>query len=165
MSLREYKKKRSFDKTKEPIAKVASSKSKDLFVIQKHQARKLHYDLRLEVNGKLKSWAVPKGISKSPAIKRLAIQTEDHPLAYAKFHGIIPKGEYGAGKMEIWDKGQFINLKKKALSSCIREGRCEFLLKGKKAKGGFALIRTKDKNWLLIKMNDKKLNERVKKDA
>ena len=163
MSLREYKKKRIFDKTKEPKPVSASSKAKNLFVIQKHRARSLHYDFRIEVGKSLKSWAVPKGLSKSTRDKRLAVQTEDHPLAYAKFEGKIPKGEYGAGTVQTWDIGKYQNLKNRSLRTCLKEGRVELWLEGKRFCGGYALVRMRDKNWLLIKMNDKKIMER--KDA
>ncbi len=122
-----------------------------IFVVHEHHARHLHYDLRLEMEGVLKSWAVPKGPSMNPEDKRLAVMVDDHDLEYADFEGIIPEGQYGAGKVIIWDKGEF-NLIKGSISS----GNIEFELKGKKLKGMFALIRMKkgDNNWLLIKMKD-----------
>jgi bifunctional non-homologous end joining protein LigD len=122
-----------------------------IFVVHEHHARHLHYDLRLEMEGVLKSWAVPKGPSMNPEDKRLAVMVDDHDLEYADFEGTIPEGQYGAGKVIIWDKGEF-NLIKGSISS----GNIEFELKGKKLKGMFALIRMKkgDNNWLLIKMKD-----------
>lgn len=122
-----------------------------IFVVHEHHARHLHYDLRLEMDGVLKSWAVPKGPSINPRYKRLAVMVDDHSLEYADFEGTIPEGQYGAGKVVIWDKGEFSLLK-----GGIKEGNLEFELKGKRLKGRFALIKIKksDKNWLLIKMKD-----------
>ena len=116
-----------------------------IFVIQKHAARRLHYDLRLEMDGVLKSWAVPKKPPKTPGIKRLAVQVEDHPIEYANFEGIIPEGHYGAGKVEIWDKGSYV-LKEKTNDKIV------FKLNGEKLKGTYVLLRFKgDKNWLFFK--------------
>jgi len=151
-NLKEYTKKRDFNKTKEPKANIKSSVFKSepasIFVIQKHQATHLHYDFRLEMNNKLKSWAIPKGIPIKQGEKRLAIQVEDHPIEYANFKGTIPKGEYGAGIVEIWDKGTY-----KIINQTNNE--LTINLNGKKAKGNYALIKTnfaKNKNsWLLIK--------------
>jgi DNA ligase D-like protein (predicted 3'-phosphoesterase) len=132
-------------------------------VIQKHAASRLHYDFRLEVDGVLKSWAVPKGPSLDPAVKRLAVEVEDHPVEYADFEGIIPKNEYGGGTVIVWDAGPYRNLKKKAgrevpMADCHDRGQVEVWLEGKKIRGGFALVHTrmdeKGKNWLLIKMKD-----------
>ncbi|MFN3739528.1 MAG: DNA polymerase ligase N-terminal domain-containing protein [Thermodesulfovibrionales bacterium] len=122
-----------------------------IFVVHEHHARHLHYDLRLEMGGVLKSWAVPKGPSMNPADKRLAVMVDDHSLEYADFEGTIPEGQYGAGEVIIWDKGEFSLLK-----GGIKEGNLEFELRGKRLKGRFALIKMKksDKNWLLIKMKD-----------
>ncbi len=161
MSLKEYKKKRDFSKTKEPKGKKKSSK-KNIFVVHKHNASNLHYDFRLEINGVLKSWAIPKGPSLNPKDKRLAIETEDHPIEYADFEGTIPEGEYGAGTVMVWDKGSFENKsedkkKKKEISpkKAYDNGHLTFELKGKKLKGEFSLIKTKRNNqWLLIKKND-----------
>lgn len=134
---------------------------KSIFVIQKHDATTLHYDFRIEVDGVLKSWAVPKGPSLNPKDKRLAIMTTDHKMSYAKFEGVIPEGEYGAGVVMIWDKGTYKNIKETdgkivPIKKCLKEGRAEIFLDGEKLKGGFALIKMKnsDKNWLLIKMKD-----------
>ena len=159
-----YKKKRNFNKTEEPRGTVQSNNT-PIFVIQHHAARTNHYDFRLAIDGVLKSWAVPKGPSLDPAQKRLAILTEDHPLAYANFEGTIPQGEYGGGTVIIWDKGTYTNLKEKlpsmTMSECFAKGQLEFFLHGKKLQGGYVLIRTvthtsKDKSyWLLIKKKDK----------
>src|SRR5690554_1512029 len=163
----EYNRKRNFDITTEPpdqgrVKKRGSKKNKDAaeslhFVIQKHDARHLHYDFRLELDGTLKSWAVPKGPSLDPKIKRLAVQVEDHPLSYADFEGNIPKGQYGAGDVIVWDRGTWepANDPRKA----YREGRLKFRLQGAKLSGGWNLIRTRAKDagkeqWLLIKEND-----------
>jgi bifunctional non-homologous end joining protein LigD len=124
-----------------------------IFVVQKHDARNLHYDFRLEFNGVLKSWAVPKGISTVVGEKRLAIPTEDHELEYADFEGIISKGEYGAGSVELWDKGTYES--KEGLSKSLEKGMAEFILNGKKLKGRYAMIRTK-MGWLIFRMKDDK---------
>ncbi len=161
MGLEEYNKKRDFKNTSEPRGDAISQTDTQRFVVQRHQARKLHYDLRLEINGSLKSWAVPKGPSMNPADKRLAIRTEDHPLKYLEFHGTIPKGNYGAGRMIIWDSGTFdIDRTEFDMSanSQIQKGNLKLILHGQKLKGHFALIRTgirnKRENWLLIKKKD-----------
>lgn len=153
MGLKEYKKKRKFSKTPEPESESKSKKSKKpIFVVQKHDASNLHYDFRIEMDGVLKSWAVPKKPSKDPAVKRLAIPTEDHPLEYADFEGEIPEGEYGAGTVEIWDKGTY-----KKLEGSMNSGKLVLDLKGKKLKGKYSLVNFKKKHkelWLLIKMKD-----------
>src|SRR6201999_787443 len=141
MSLTEYVKKRFFDKTTEP--KGGKSKSKQLaFVVQRHHASHLHYDFRLELDGALKSWAVPKGPSLNPSDKRLAMMVEDHPLEYAEFKGIIPEGNYGAGIVEIWDHGTYESLDQpgreqdeKKLKSELKNGSMKFILHGRKLKG------------------------------
>lgn len=124
------------------------------FVVHEHHATRLHYDLRLEIGGVLKSWALPKGPSMNPSEKRLAVMVEDHPLEYGTFEGIIPKGHYGAGPVVIWDSGTF-EPEGEPLEG-LRQGKLRFLLKGKKLKGGFSLVRMKgkEKDWLLIKTND-----------
>lgn len=159
-SLHEYNKKRDFKKTKEPSGKKARKKTKKLiFVVQEHHARRLHYDFRLELEGVLKSWAVPKGPSLDPTEKRLAVQTEDHPYDYATFHGTIPEGEYGAGEVFIWDSGTWEPEDEDPVAA-LKKGHLKFKLKGKKLKGSFVLVRThykeqeEKKNWLLIKHHD-----------
>jgi bifunctional non-homologous end joining protein LigD len=117
------------------------------FVVQEHQARNLHFDFRLEIEGVLKSWAVPKGIPTQAGIKRLAVQVEDHPVDYINFIGVIPKGEYGAGVVKIWDKGNY-----KIIEGDFAKGSIKFKLSGKKLGGNYVLVRLKDKkNWLLFK--------------
>lgn len=165
-SLTRYKAKRDFTKTKEPKGsrKKAPAGKRHKFVIQQHAARAMHYDLRLEIDGTMVSWAVPKGPSLNPKIRRLAVQTEDHPIEYNTFEGIIPPGEYGGGSVIIWDRGTYKNIKQKdgalvSLSRCLDDGQIEFFLYGKKLKGGFALIRTgsdtgEKSKWLLVKMRD-----------
>ena len=166
--LRKYKSKRNLDASGEPDSAKASSdkpptkkKHHPIFVVQKHDASHLHYDVRLEINGVLKSWAVPKGPSSNPAIKRLAIETEDHPMEYATFEGVIPEGHYGAGPVIVWDTGTFDNIKEKdgkiiPMEKSYKNGQIEVNLHGKKLQGGYALIRTvaHEKKWLLIKMRD-----------
>ena len=173
MTLADYKKKRDFKATKEPkpLRKktVRSVLKKHLFVIQKHYATHLHYDFRLELNGILKSWAIPKGLAKSTKEKRLGIQTEDHPLKYTMFEGEIQEGYYGAGKVIIWDKGEYINLKRNengkeiSLRKSLREGHMEIWLFGKRFKGAYSLVHFKEKNWLFVKMNEKKLKAKLAK--
>jgi len=149
MPLIQYSKKRNLKKSGEPKPKIKSSEKKLIFTIHKHSASHLHWDLRLEMNGVLKSWAVPKQPPRSKGTKRLAIQVEDHPLAYAKFHGIIPEGQYGAGKVEIWDNGKY-NLIEKTSKKII------FELHGKKLKGKYCLIKTNygknKKSWLWFRV-------------
>jgi len=161
MSLKKYEKKRNFDKTPEPEGEVTKSfcekivkeyKGKKLerpvFVIQEHHASHLHWDLRLEFDGVLKSWAVPKKPSKDPKVKRLAVQVEDHPIEYACFEGIIPEGNYGAGKVKIWDKGSFELISKKKNKIILN-------IKGKKLKGTYVLLRFRPpKNWLFFKKKE-----------
>jgi len=162
MKLKKYKSKRNLKVSKEPKAILKKKKSKTLaFVIQKHHASHLHYDLRLEVEGVLKSWAVPKEPSSDPSIKRLAIQVEDHPYAYKDFKGTIPSG-YGAGVVSIWDKGIYdvdgLEAKKseKAVLSGLKKGTLHFTLHGRKLKGVFHLVKLKTKNqWLLMKAKEK----------
>jgi bifunctional non-homologous end joining protein LigD len=154
MALVEYKKKRRFNKTPEPGPERKDSGSGRLFVIQKHRASHLHYDFRLESQGVLKSWAVPKGPSLDPSVKRLAMQVEDHPVDYADFEGIIPEGEYGGGTVMVWDHGTYAPENGESISSAIHKGELKFTLKGKKLKGSWALVRTRDRQWLLIKHKD-----------
>ncbi|MGD8565603.1 MAG: DNA polymerase ligase N-terminal domain-containing protein [Candidatus Bathyarchaeota archaeon] len=144
MSLKKYQKKRDFKRTTEPEGRVQSADD-HLYVVQKHDASHLHYDLRLELDGVLKSWTIPKTPPTVVGVKRLAVQTEDHPIEYANFEGVIPKGEYGAGTVEIWDKGEF-TMKNKEQNKLI------FEIKGEKLKGDYCLIRFKGKNnWLFFK--------------
>ncbi|TET64742.1 3'-phosphoesterase [Candidatus Bathyarchaeota archaeon] len=144
MGLEEYRKKRDFEKTREPEGDVRADDG-NVYVIQKHQASHLHYDLRLEMDGVLRSWAIPKTPPTEKGTKRLAIQVEDHPLEYANFAGEIPEGQYGAGTVEIWDKGRYI-LKAK------NEDKLIFEIRGDKLKGDYCLIRFKGrKNWLFFK--------------
>jgi len=141
-----YFSKRDFNKTKEPTGSKKNGKD-TIFVVQEHQSRRLHYDLRLEKEGVLKSWAVPKGIPIEPNKKRLAVETEDHPIEYSKFEGSIPEGQYGAGTVKIWDKGIYET--KEWKNEII-----EFFPKGKKMTGKYVLIRLKKdkkKKWLLFK--------------
>jgi len=156
MGLQKYRKKRHFAKTPEPKGKTKKSNKELIYVIQKHHARSLHFDLRLEMGGVLKSWAVPKGPPKKIGEKHLAVLTEDHPLEYANFEGIIPKGEYGAGKVEIWDKGTFENVKSAPFKKCFKDGVIEFRVSGGKLKGTYALVHFKEKNWLFMKVRTKR---------
>ncbi|MGH9732172.1 MAG: DNA ligase D [Candidatus Acidiferrales bacterium] len=155
--LQEYRRKRKFRETPEPSGKVARHAGNH-FVVQEHHARRLHYDFRLEVDGVLKSWAVPKGPSLNPADKRLAVQTEDHPLDYGTFEGTIPAGHYGAGEVAIWDSGTFEPEGSMSASEQINRGEIKFKLYGQKLKGSFVLVRLRGdgqkKNWLLIKHRD-----------
>jgi len=160
MSLKEYNKKRDFKKTNEPRPKVEDSKQ-NRFLIQYHQARAKHYDFRLEHNGVLLSWAVPKGLSLNPKVKRLAVHVEDHPVDYRNFEGIIPKGNYGAGSVEIYDFGTYLPLED--LDKGLKKGHIKFVLNGKKFKGGFSLIKTDEKNWLIVKLNDEYANSKKTK--
>lgn len=149
MSLKQYSKKRNLKKSGEPEAKAKKTKGK-IFVIHRHDASHLHWDLRLEINGVLKSWAVPKEPPKTKGVKRLAIAVEDHPIDYATFEGTIPEGNYGAGKVEIWDNGTFELIEKDAK-------KIEFKLSGKKMKGTFVLVKTNygskpKKSWLWFKV-------------
>jgi DNA ligase D-like protein (predicted 3'-phosphoesterase) len=164
-SLTAYTHKRDFAHTPEPKGVKAKASSKGrVFVVQKHDASHLHYDFRIEVEGVLKSWAVPKGPSMDPADKRLAVPTEDHPLEYAGFEGMIPDDQYGGGTVMVWDSGTYRNLKEQEgggempMAETFENGRIEIRLEGKKLKGGFALVRTrmagKQQQWLLIKMKD-----------
>lgn len=159
-ALEEYIRKRDFKKTREPVAKVAKSKQ-PIFVVQEHHASHLHYDFRLEMEGVLKSWAVPKGPSFDPSVKRLAVEVEDHPLAYAKFTGEIPAGEYGAGTVYTWDTGTFLPVGDPIAG--LKKGRIEFSLKGKKLKGAWLLVRTgrpsSKAQWLLFKRHDEYAHE------
>jgi len=153
MSLREYKKKRDFKKTAEPRGRREKSAGKDVrrFIVQKHAASHLHYDFRLELDGTLKSWAVPKGIPFAKGEKRLAVQVEDHPVSYIDFEGPIPKGEYGGGTVMVWDTGTYVPQSKTPLKE-LAGGKLHFTLSGSKLKGEWYLVRLRDeKQWLLIR--------------
>ncbi len=162
MALEEYRKKRKFEATPEPAGRVRKAAARPIFVVQKHLASHLHYDFRLEINGVLVSWAVPKGPSLNPRDKRLAMMTEDHPLDYADFEGVIPEGNYGAGKVMVWDKGTYEVQGDKSAAEQLAEGELKFIMHGQKLRGGFALINTgrratdprQKKRWLLIKERD-----------
>ncbi len=161
-SLNSYRGKRDFSRSPEPKGSDPEARSgAHRFVIQKHKASTLHYDFRIELDGVLKSWAVPKGPSTNPADKRLAIATEDHPLEYIDFEGTIPETEYGGGTVLVWDRGTYENLKGEPLQNALDRGQVEIWLHGQKLKGGYALVRT-DKRWLLIKMKDDQADARRK---
>ena len=149
MSLVKYQAKRKFAKTPEPKGRIKKS-IQQRFVIQKHQASHLHYDFRLEMFGVLKSWAVPKNLPLKKGIKHLAVQTEDHPVDYLDFQGVIPKGNYGAGAVKTWDKGKYkliTEITKKSLPKSFK-----FILHGKKVKGEYSMVRFQKKNWLIFKV-------------
>lgn len=167
MSLKEYKSKRDFRKTSEPKGKKQSSKSsKPIFVVQKHAARRLHYDFRLELDGVLKSWAVPKGPNLDPSVKALAVHVEDHPMDYADFEGVIPEDQYGGGTVMVWDEGTW-KTDEDPLEQ-YEQGKLSFTLEGSKLKGAWTLVEMHGKrgeggkNWLLIKQKDKSARENSK---
>lgn len=161
-TLEDYQARRDFRRTPEPSGGGPGSAAGPIFVVQKHDASRLHYDFRLEVDGVLKSWAIPKGPSTDPKEKRLAVPTEDHPLEYAGFEGIIPAGEYGGGTVMVWDTGPFHNITEKKgvaipLEEAVPHGHIKVWLEGRKLKGGYALTRFKtgkDEAWLLVKADD-----------
>ncbi len=157
MSLKKYKAKRNFEVTPEPKPKIPTAKDQKkadlVYIVQRHQARRLHWDLRLEEKGVLKSWAVPKEPPAEEGVRRLAVNVEDHALEYADFEGEIPEGEYGAGKVEIWDKGTYQPLE-------MSSSKKVFEIRGKKLNGRYCLIKLKvqdpkDKNWLFFKLKEK----------
>src|SRR5205807_5572812 len=161
--LKRYRSKRDASKTKEPGvrrggARLRSKRSEPRFVIQKHDARNLHYDFRLEVDGTLRSWAVPKGLSTDPREKRLAVEVEDHPLEYGDFEGVIGEGSYGAGAVIVWDAGVYRNLdEERSMAEALDSGHAKVWLQGQKLTGGWTLQRTRggDKpQWLVIKRRD-----------
>src|SRR5436305_8951396 len=163
MSLEKYREKRDFKKSSEPSGKTqsaAKTKSSLLYVIQKHRATQLHYDFRLEFNGVLLSWAIPKGPSLDPSVKRLAMQVEDHPVEYANFEGVIPEGEYGGGTVMVWDTGSWLP-EQEEVAAALTKGDLKFTLRGKKLRGSWVLVRTRGfgrssgKSWLLIKHRDR----------
>ena len=167
MSLKKYQKKRDFQKTNEP--KGEKVKDKHLFVIQKHNAENLHYDLRLSIGGVLVSWAVPKGLSTAAQEKRLGIRTEDHPMDYAGFEGVIPEGEYGAGTVLVWDKGEYEVITDEEdpdqyLRQALKKGSFKVNLKGEKLRGGYAFARMDKKEdeeqWLIFKLDDQHADAR-----
>ncbi len=166
--LKKYRQMRDFGETPEPSGAKTTRKAKGpIFVIQKHHASRLHYDFRLEMEGVLKSWAVPKGPSYDPTIKRLAMMTEDHPYEYASFEGVIPEGNYGAGNVIIWDTGtwEFIEPGDDPVAA-VRQGKLTFRLHGKKMFGEWALVRIKGRSpkgneWLLIKHRDQYANSDI----
>ena len=158
-TLDDYRRKRDFRKTAEPSADAGRRSGKrPVFVIQQHDASSMHWDFRIEVGGVLKSWAVPKGPSTDPSEKRLAVMTEDHPLDYADFEGVIPEGEYGAGAVIVWDRGTYRNLKEGDVAEALERGQAEIWLEGEKLRGGYALVHAKlggdERSWLLVKMKD-----------
>lgn len=160
--LEDYQEKRDFSRTPEPSGGRNTNPAHPIFIIQKHDASTLHYDFRLEADGVLKSWAVPKGPSLDPKEKRLAVPTEDHPLDYADFEGVIPAGSYGAGTVLIWDRGTYRNLTQKGgqeigIAEAIERGHLSIWLEGERVRGGFALTRFragKGEAWLLVKKDD-----------
>lgn len=157
--LSDYNRKRNFTRTAEPKGKTKKSGRKLRYLIQKHDASRLHYDFRLEWDGTLMSWAIPKGPSENPDDKRLAVHVEDHPIAYGDFEGTIPKGEYGGGTVMLWDRGSW-EPHQEDVAAALKKGKLSFKLHGKRLHGNWALVRLrarspKDKdNWLLIKEND-----------
>lgn len=163
MALKQYRKKRDFKVTTEPPGGSASRNGKTKllrYVIQKHRASQLHYDFRLEWRGVMLSWAVPKGPSPDPSVKRLAMQVEDHPVEYSDFEGVIPAGEYGGGTVMIWDTGTWVP-ESPDVDAALKKGELKFTLRGKKLKGSWVLIRTrgfgksaKRSSWLLVKHRD-----------
>lgn len=165
MALEEYRRKRDFDRMGEPEPAagqkpltsgetVAPPEGRAIFVVQEHHASHLHWDFRLELEGVLKSWAVPKGPPEEPGIKRLAVAVEDHPLAYAEFEGAIPEGEYGAGRVAIWDRGTWEAVGETSAEEQLAAGSLKFVLHGERLQGGYALVRFKkagENGWLLMK--------------
>ena len=153
--LAEYNRRRSFGVTPEPAGKLGRVRKEALeFVIQKHRASSLHYDFRLEHEGVMLSWAVPKGPSLDPSNKRFAMQTEDHPIEYNRFEGVIPEGEYGGGTVMIWDRGTW-KPEVEDVDRALAKGDLKFTLHGQKLRGSWVLVRMRDRQWLLIKHRDK----------
>ena len=164
MGEKTYESRRIFEKTPEPKPGLRTTGNRLVFVVQKHSARALHYDLRLEVEGMLKSWAVPKGPSLNPSVKRLAVLVEDHPLDYKDFEGLIPEGNYGAGSVIVWDRGFYHHPSvsdgkesERFLREGLKKGEMKFVLDGEKLKGEFVLVKTRkdEKSWLLLKKKDR----------
>ncbi|MFW6130755.1 MAG: DNA polymerase ligase N-terminal domain-containing protein [Atribacterota bacterium] len=168
MNMQKYQKKRNFGSTPEPKGmKNPKNKYRNIFVIQKHESSHLHYDFRIDIDGVLVSWAVPKGLSTDPQKKHLAIHVEDHPLEYANFEGKIPEDQYGGGTVIIWDQGKYQNLREVKMSEALEEGKIKIWLDGKKIQGGYNLVRmnkkkSKQEEWLLIKADDEKADARRK---
>ncbi|MFC7343967.1 DNA polymerase ligase N-terminal domain-containing protein [Saccharopolyspora griseoalba] len=167
--LREYLRKRDFATSGEPRGAAGSGSAagrEARFVVQMHDASTLHFDFRIEVGGVLKSWSIPKGPSVAPEVKRLAVPTEDHPVEYADFEGVIPEGEYGAGTVLVWDTGRYRHLSTDDLSAheALERGRISIWLEGSKLRGGYALVRMgkSSGDWLLIKMRDEGADRRRK---
>ncbi|HEU4649451.1 MAG TPA: DNA polymerase ligase N-terminal domain-containing protein [Gemmatimonadales bacterium] len=162
LSLDEYRRKRDFSETPEPAGHVRRGDHDQIFVVQKHAATRLHYDFRLAIGGVLVSWAVPKGPSMNPAERRLAIRTENHPLDYADFEGVIPEGQYGAGTVMVWDTGAYEPQEDVPPGRQLTRGKLDVVLRGQKLRGGFTLVRTgtrpagpgERERWLLIKQRD-----------
>jgi bifunctional non-homologous end joining protein LigD len=156
-SIDAYRKKRDFERTPEPPPDSAAERGTRTFVVHRHEARNLHYDLRLSMEGVLKSWAVPRGFSYDPKVKRLAVRTEDHPLMYETFEGVIPKGEYGGGTMTIWDRGRYDLLKGDDGPKAVAEGKLEIRLRGRKLRGEWHLVKTRSEKeeWILFKARDR----------
>jgi bifunctional non-homologous end joining protein LigD len=162
MPLADYRRKRKFTETPEPVGRARRKDRRRIFVVQKHDASRLHYDFRLAINGVLTSWAVPKGPSMNPADKHLAIRTEDHPLEYADFEGVIPEGQYGAGTVMVWDKGTYDPKNGIPPDQQLAQGKIDVELHGTKLRGGFTLVRSgkrsadssNKEHWLLIKHRD-----------
>src|ERR1041385_9216256 len=160
MALTEYKRKRDFKKTREPVGKPVPKKVKGAsrFVIQKHDARRLHYDFRLELDGVLKSWALPKGLPWKRGEKHLAVEVEDHPVEYEDFEGVIPQGQYGGGTVMVWDRGNYRVFGEQPMQS-LRDGKIHLVLDGEKAKGEWTLVRIRGRDdaknqWLILKSGD-----------
>lgn len=164
MTLARHNQKHNFSKTKAPETTIEKSQEEFIFVVQKHAASHLHYDFRLEMEGVLKSWAIPKGPSMNPSVKRLAIRVEDHPYSYKDFEGTIKEGNYGAGKVIVWDSGTYFlseesveGSREEKFKKALQKGHFSFILQGKKLKGEFSLVKLKGKKentWLLIKKKD-----------
>lgn len=167
--LREYRERRDLDRSPEPPGEVREPRERPIFVVQQHDASRMHWDLRLEGDGVLHSWAVPKGPSTDPSEKRLAVRTEDHPLDYADFEGHIPEDEYGGGDVIVWDIGPYRNLTEDdgaevPVERAIDDGHVKVWLEGDKIRGGYALTRTAmggdERNWLLVKVDDEEADAR-----
>lgn len=167
--LREYEGKRDFSKTPEPRGASSGSGKAPIFTVQQHAASSMHWDFRVEVDGVLVSWAVPKGPSTNPSEKRLAVRTEDHPLDYARFEGVIPEEEYGGGAVIVWDYGRYENRSEKngqklSVAEALEKGHASLWLCGQKVEGGYSLIHARmggnDRNWLLVKERDEQADAR-----